>query len=273
MISIITTFHNSQSHILDCLKSVQMISDSTDFEHILVNDGSTDNSELIIKNNKSHKQRLIGGDKLGRGVALNLGIQNAKGEFICILDSDDLIHPEWIESFFSIDNFLKSTNRKASVIFGKNAVEDGNADLLLGLSKLPNNEEFCIRKLNSRKVYFYNPIPHLGAIIYKEDLKEVDFYSYSRQSQFDWDLWLKLISKKKDFYFIDKTSGIKRVHQNQFFEHKNHFIYTLRGVRLQLMHSAKFAKLLFIPVSIVCLLRILWSVIPRNVRIQLLFKN
>ena len=49
MISIITTFHNSQSHILDCLKSVQMISDSTDFEHILVNDGSTDSSRDILE--------------------------------------------------------------------------------------------------------------------------------------------------------------------------------------------------------------------------------
>lgn len=273
MISIITTFHNSQSHILDCLKSVQTISHLTDFEHILVNDGSTDNSESIIKNHKSHKQRLLGGDKLGRGVALNHGIQDANGEFICILDSDDLINPKWIESFFDVYNSLKPTDRKVSVIFGKNIVEDSDKDLLLGLSKISDDKEFCLSKLNVSKVYFYNPIPHLGAIINKAHLKEVGCYSEFRESQFDWDLWLKLISKKKDFYSINRTAGIKRVHPNQFFEHKNHFLYTWRGIKLQLTHSAKFAKILLFPVSIVCLLRILWSVIPRNIRIQLLFKN
>jgi len=66
------------------------------FELIVVDDGSTDNSPEVIE---SYGQRLIPifQSNAGMGAALNAGIARASGEIICLLDADDYFHPEKLE--------------------------------------------------------------------------------------------------------------------------------------------------------------------------------
>lgn len=96
LVSIITPVHNCEKFIKDTIDSVRNQS-YTNWEHILIDDVSTDNSYNIIKDLCSLDSRfkLVQLDKNGgAAVARNTGIELAKGRYIAFLDSDDLWHKE-----------------------------------------------------------------------------------------------------------------------------------------------------------------------------------
>ena len=267
-ISIITTFFNAEKHILDCLLSVQKIPDHINYEHILVNDGSDDGSVEIASKNLSSHQMIIGQDRIGRGNALNHGIQNAIGDFICILDSDDLINHKWIE-YFATCLPTEYLNEYELAVFYSNSFVSNN-DLIKQNSDVPKQNilDSDLSYLNSKLLLFYNPIPHLGAMIKKSALTKVQNYSTNRDSQFDWDLWLRFSAQNMKFLKVNIFSGIKRVHENQYYEHGNHLLYALKGIKLQLHHSFVHSKLLLIPVAIFSIIRFFWALFPKKVRIS-----
>jgi len=92
-ISVITACYNSERYIKECIESVQQSKleplDST-FEHIIVNDGSLDNSEQIIKQ-FNHIVYLKNTENEGPASARNKGINAARGTYIFVLDSDDVL--------------------------------------------------------------------------------------------------------------------------------------------------------------------------------------
>ena len=260
-ISIITTFFNSSEHISDCLRSVQKIASSYDVEHILVNDGSTDNTLQIINNVKAHNIKIVGKKHIGRGHALNLGLEHASGDYISILDSDDCIHPSWIEFF--LDNC--SRYQDAGVYFG-----EASTDLHFFHSH--NNVSATSEKImNPVKLLFVNPICHSGAILKNSDIQNIRGYSLSLKSQFDWDLWLRLSFKDVRFIWFNRLAAFKRIHANQSFESKQHFIYTVRGAILQSKAALSKRPIYFLPVLLFSFARIIWSLFPRKLRTLKLF--
>lgn len=89
-ISIIIPIYNAASYLRECLDSVLMQS-FTDFELILVNDGSIDNSLRICKeySQKDNRIRVIDGPNCGVSAARNKGLQIASGSWITFVDADD----------------------------------------------------------------------------------------------------------------------------------------------------------------------------------------
>lgn len=90
--SIIIPVYNTEKYLKKCLDSV--INQKFDnYEIIIVNDGSTDNSQTIINNykNKSNKIRVFKNKNGGLSFARNFGVTKAKGDYILFLDSDDYI--------------------------------------------------------------------------------------------------------------------------------------------------------------------------------------
>ena len=87
--TVIIPLYNKESHILDTLSSVfnQLF---TDYEVIVVNDGSTDNSWNKIDHIKNSKLRVFNNDKQGVSQARNFAMQQAKGDYFAFLDADDL---------------------------------------------------------------------------------------------------------------------------------------------------------------------------------------
>ena len=83
LLSIIIPVYNSHKYILDCLKSCNI--DSNRYEVIIINDGSTDESENIILNYIMDKEQYIYHYQNNSGVstARNKGIEIAKGDYLC----------------------------------------------------------------------------------------------------------------------------------------------------------------------------------------------
>lgn len=102
MISVIVPVFNAENTIKRCIESV-LKQKYTDYELILINDGSTDKSAPICKDYISNKVHLY--DKINGGVssARNLGINKYNGEFITFLDADDYVEENWLSDY--IENY------------------------------------------------------------------------------------------------------------------------------------------------------------------------
>lgn len=96
-ISIIIPIYNSEKYLRQCLNSVQSQT-FADFEVLLINDGSNDNSGKICDEYAAKDTRIKVFHKENGGVssARNLGIDEAEGEWICFVDSDDVLEENYL---------------------------------------------------------------------------------------------------------------------------------------------------------------------------------
>lgn len=104
LVSIIIPVYNTQKYITECVESVYK-SGLSDFEIIVVNDGSTDDSGLYCERLKQKYCDLVYINKKNEGVSVarNVGISIAKGEYLLFLDSDDYLFEN---SLKNIDSYL-----------------------------------------------------------------------------------------------------------------------------------------------------------------------
>ncbi|MDR3063739.1 MAG: glycosyltransferase [Methanobrevibacter sp.] len=102
-ISVIIPIYNSEKYLKDCLDSVTKQS-LKDIQIICINDGSTDRSLEILREYASNDSRfvIINQENKGAGVARNIGLDNATGEYISFIDSDDWIKKELYKKTYSL---------------------------------------------------------------------------------------------------------------------------------------------------------------------------
>lgn len=101
LISIICPYYNRQDFLGDCIKSL-IAQTYKNLEILLIDDGSTDKSSEIANGFDDQRIKHIKTDHNGCWSAKNTGIQHANGEFICFVDSDDFISPDYIEAAIKI---------------------------------------------------------------------------------------------------------------------------------------------------------------------------
>ena len=96
-ISIIIPIYNTEKYLVRCLDSIKA-QNFTDWECILVNDGSTDNSEALCERYADEDSRFRLINKINGGVssARNAGLDVAKGTWIAFVDSDDFVDPDYL---------------------------------------------------------------------------------------------------------------------------------------------------------------------------------
>ena len=104
-ISVVVPVYNSERYLRDCIQSV-LNQTFSDFELILIDDGSTDSSPAICDEFAKNDDRIIVVHKPNKGqaIARNTGVSLASSEWICFVDSDDIIHSAMIEDLFQAVN-------------------------------------------------------------------------------------------------------------------------------------------------------------------------
>ena len=103
LVSIIILNYNADQLLLDCVESI-MKTNYDNFEIIVVDNASVDGSHIKCKE-KFEKIRLIENEKnLGYCGGNNVGIQDAKGDFIVILNPDTTVEPDWLSELVSVYN-------------------------------------------------------------------------------------------------------------------------------------------------------------------------
>ncbi len=101
-VSVVVPFFNTEAYLSCCLESIRR-QDFRDFEAILVNDGSTDDSLSIARRfaDGDSRFRLVSEENAGLSAARNLGIENSRGEWLTFVDSDDAISPHFLSALLS----------------------------------------------------------------------------------------------------------------------------------------------------------------------------
>ena len=133
--SIISPVYNVEKYIRNFIISIKNQS-FKNFELLLVDDGSTDDSIKIAKEelkNSTVDYRIINKKNAGQSSARNVGIKEAKGEWLVTIDSDDTIQSKYIESF----NRVISENNCDVVICDINTVNNENVFI-------ENDDDYCI---------------------------------------------------------------------------------------------------------------------------------
>ena len=101
IITIIVPVYNTEQYLTKCLDSI-VSQTFTDFEVLLIDDGSTDGSGKICERYSRFDNRFITIHQLNQGVSAsrNNGLQQARGKYIAFVDSDDCIHPQMLELLY-----------------------------------------------------------------------------------------------------------------------------------------------------------------------------
>lgn len=96
-ISIIMPVFNAAAFVSDAINSV-LCQSFGDLELLAVNDGSSDESEQVLRSHRDSRLRIISQLNRGQSAAINLGVNESRGRFIKIVDADDWIHPLHLEA-------------------------------------------------------------------------------------------------------------------------------------------------------------------------------
>ena len=110
MISVVIPLYNKEKQIKRTLQSV-LTQTFQDFEIVIVNDGSTDNSTIEVEKIKDSRIRLIHQENAGVSAARNKGIEEAKYELIALLDADD----EWKNKYLEVQYDLYKKYPKCDI--------------------------------------------------------------------------------------------------------------------------------------------------------------
>lgn len=113
LVSIIVPVFNVEKYLRQCLDSI-LGQTFNQFEVIIVNDGSTDNSGAICQEYEARDNRIVYLEKENEGVseARNLGLDFATSEYIIFIDSDDWIEPTYVEVLYE-----KIEEYQADIVF------------------------------------------------------------------------------------------------------------------------------------------------------------
>lgn len=102
-VSVVVPVFNAHQYLSRCITSL-LNQTYSNFELILINDGSTDESEEILKQFAIRDSRVKYYTQVNSGpsVARNKGIEQASGEFICFIDADDVVYEGYLESLIQM---------------------------------------------------------------------------------------------------------------------------------------------------------------------------
>jgi len=212
LISVIIPAFNSKEFIQQTINSV-LKQTYQNFEIIIVDDESTDDTISIIKDLSAKDKRIsyFQVPHSGRpSVPRNFGAEKSKGEFIAFLDADDI----WVKNKLEqqLHKFEKHPDYilvySMSVTFGDINIFSPDYEVLPLLYKVCRTKKDLIAKGNS--------ITCSSVLIKKEDFKKVGGFDEDPKLQIeDYDLWIRL-GELGNFGFIPRIQTYYRVHDKQF---------------------------------------------------------
>ncbi len=212
-VSIIMPAYNAEKYIGEAIQSV-IAQTYNDWELIIVDDGSTDNTRDVIKSYTNQDSRIryyyqVNG-KQGR--ARNLGLSKAVGKFVGFLDADDL----WIQDKLKRQVEILNENKSLTLICTTGLVLQDSGELNSGTWQTFGG---AILSSETALPLFlkYNYILNSSVIINRTLVAEELFFETDSavQNAEDYDLWLRLLEMGSAFYFLNVPLTIYRVHLNQ----------------------------------------------------------
>lgn len=186
--SIIIPLYNKENYIESTLKSV-LNQSYENFEIIVVNDGSTDNSLQFVKNFENKKIKIVNQQNKGVSTARNNGIKSAKGNYIALLDADDYWYPNHLQSF--VDSILKFKNE--SIFCNNYEIETVKNNIKPASFYFQQNIDNIFVIKNYFKASLQSSIAWTSSMCIKKEVFKSNFWFDEQiKSSQDTDLWIRL---------------------------------------------------------------------------------
>jgi glycosyltransferase involved in cell wall biosynthesis len=188
-ITILTVCLNSESTILHTLNSVLMQS-YKNIEHIIVDGGSTDKTLEFLKKYNLKNKIIIHQTRRGIYNAMNLGIKKSKGDYICILNADDIFN-----SNVTIEKVVKKIfkNKDCSIFLGD--VIFFNSENFIKI-----NRNYSVENFNKNLLKFGIMPPHPGSFIKKEVYLKYGMYEETYKIASDFEFFLRTLYKNNIYF-------------------------------------------------------------------------
>src|ERR1035437_7896759 len=199
-VTVLMTAYNCSGYIQTSINSILKQSYGN-FELLIIDDGSEDNSEAIIRSLNSEKIRYVRLKHIGRSAALNYGLKEAKFDWVALMDADDIAVPARLEKEVRLINkSSKDIIFSDSVFFKNKKIQFLN---MINTEKEDLNRKIELRGhiCNSSVIYNRNFIMENGG--YNENL------DYSE----DHELWIRLLNKG-NFVHLNEFLLFMRIREN-----------------------------------------------------------
>ena len=199
-ISVVIATYNYGRYLAGAIASV-LGQTFTDYEVIVVNDGSTDDTESVIRPYLSDSRiRYLRTEHVGQPAAKNAGIRDGTGRYVAFLDADDVWLPTKLEKQVAV---FERSDPELGVVYCRRGFID------------PDGREFTRDQRTPRRGDVLAPIFHRpficfsSSVIRRDVLEEVGHFDESIPMSIDYDLWLR-IALRYHFDFVDEPLVLYR---------------------------------------------------------------
>jgi glycosyltransferase involved in cell wall biosynthesis len=199
--SVVIPLYNKADYISDCLKSA-LNQSFKDFEIVIVNDGSTDNSTSIVETFTSEKIKLFHQENSGASKARNNGVSFAKGTYIAFLDADDIWAPNHLEALKeSIDRYPN-----AGLYANNYSIKHSNNHVAPARLNIDNSQQHPFLLDDFFKASLHDTVVWTSAAAMKKD-KFTDYGMFNPiyLSSQDLDLWIRIALKEPVVFNPEST--------------------------------------------------------------------
>jgi len=208
LISIIIPCYSQAAFLDETLNSV-FVQTYENWECLIINDGSPDNTEQIAQKWVEKDSRFKYFFKQNSGVSStrNFGLEKAAGAYVQFLDADDLLADTKLE--LSLQSIENAVNENVQIVFTNFRMFNNNAKITTEPYCILNQEIFTYENL----LYKWNDgfsIPIQTAFIKSSLLKNIRFPEHMT-AQEDWIFWVNLFKSNPKVFFIDQTLALYRV--------------------------------------------------------------
>lgn len=240
------TTYNHEKHIGEAIQSI-LNQTFKDFELIIVNDGSTDKTDEVIKKFTDPRIVYVCQENQGPSAAANRAFSLAKGKYIALMSGDDVCYPQRLEKQY---DYLTRSNGK--VVFSWVDFIDDNSNVITGDHYCKNYFNHASRSRPENLKYFFmygNYLNAVTAMLEREALIQAGCYHLTSIQLQDFDLWLKLLKKYELFIISEKLLKYRIHSQNENlsasinhlrinFEHYQILRYMFDGVPIEIFKEA-----------------------------------
>jgi glycosyltransferase involved in cell wall biosynthesis len=206
-ITVLTTVYNGSLYLEQAIESV-LNQTFSDFDFLIIDDASTDNSVEIIKSYNDDRIIFIQNSKnIGQVASLNKGLKIAKGKYIARFDQDDVCLPKRLEEQC---DFLAS-HRRISIISSWEYVIDSDGNKLREAKR-------CLDNYGAYLGYILLglcPVWHPSVMFVKDDILKLNGFDASYGPSEDYELWSRIALNRLEGSVVDKFHLLQREHNQR----------------------------------------------------------
>lgn len=221
LVSVLIPYYNDEKFLHDSIDSV-LNQNYKNFELVLLNHASTDNSRNIAHSYKDNRIIHIDMSKnygAGGGILIREFLKVANGKYLKFFCADDIMYENCL---YDIINFMEN-NKEIDFSFSNVEYIDENGKSLHD-NWFKSRENFSINddEISCLKKYISNMsfLPYIGSFVKRDAMKNVDL-DLSMIMLFDMSIWIMLLLNGKKIGFINKIVAGYRIHQGQLSAIKN----------------------------------------------------